>query len=262
MANVTFSQKADMFSPKIWYGYLTNVSNSSISLSDYSGQSGTYTGSFKFNCHATSDAELVSGGTLTGYENFKNNSLEYKVTGINVAAKTAYKYIQDNQPVLLTSLALSKNDYVYGSDYNDSLAGFCGNDYLYGRNGNDTLDGMNGNDFLHGGSGSDLLYGGGGKDTFVYCQVSDSGPGLDNRDLIADFERSNDKINLSAIDANSLIGGNQAFSFIGSNDFSGSAGQLRFSGGVLSADVNGDRAADFEIGVAGTSNLTATNFNL
>jgi hypothetical protein len=45
--------------------------------------------------------------------------------------------------------------------------------------------------------------------------------------------------------------GNQAFKFIGATAFSGVDGQLRFAGGVLQGDVNGDRTADIEIRVVG-----------
>jgi serralysin len=52
-----------------------------------------------------------------------------------------------------------------------------------------------------------------------------------------------DWIDLSAIDANTAISGNQAFDFIGSDAFT-AAGQLRLSNGILYADTNGDKAAD------------------
>jgi hypothetical protein len=70
--------------------------------------------------------------------------------------------------------------------------------------------------------------------------------------------------NLATIDANTLVGGNQAFSFIGAAAFSGVAGQLRYStfGGnvLIDADVNGDSAADMQIFVAGTNFMTGTDF--
>jgi serralysin len=45
--------------------------------------------------------------------------------------------------------------------------------------------------------------------------------------------------------------GNQAFKFIGATAFSGVDGQLRFAGGILQGDTNGDRRADFEIKIVG-----------
>jgi hypothetical protein len=46
-------------------------------------------------------------------------------------------------------------------------------------------------------------------------------------DHILDFTPGTDRIELDRIDANTLLAGNQAFSWIGSNAFSGSAGELR-----------------------------------
>jgi hypothetical protein len=73
------------------------------------------------------------------------------------------------------------------------------------------------------------------------------------RDGIQDFN-AGDVIDLSRIDANALIDGNQAFDFVGSAAFSGSAGELRFEnislGGpiwIVQGDVNGDGVSDFEV---------------
>ena len=56
---------------------------------------------------------------------------------------------------------------------------------------------------------------------------------------------------MSVIDANTGLAGDQAFAFIGAAAFSGVAGQLRAQVGggatVVSGDLNGDSAADFAI---------------
>ena len=149
------------------------------------------------------------------------------------------------------------DDYLDGGDGNDKLNGGNGADVLFGWSGADTLSGGAGNDRLSGGSGADIinggagsdrLDGGAGNDIFVFSATSDSAVG-GNRDRILDFTRGSDVIDLSAIDANTLVAGNQAFSFIGSSAFSGVAGQLRFAGGIVAGDVNGDGIADFEIQV-------------
>jgi hypothetical protein len=57
-----------------------------------------------------------------------------------------------------------------------------------------------------------------------------------------------DDIDFSAIDANTGLGGDQAFTFIGSEAFYG-AGQLRYDAatGQLQGNVNSSNAADFTI---------------
>jgi Ca2+-binding RTX toxin-like protein len=124
---------------------------------------------------------------------------------------------------------------------------------LFGGGGHDTLFGGDGNDLILGGAGADGLTGGAGADTFRYDAASDSTSGL--YDLIGDFQTGIDKIDLSRIDANTHTEGNQAFSWIGSNAFSGtgaaSAGELRLfeDGGYqrIEGDTNGDGNADFAI---------------
>jgi Ca2+-binding RTX toxin-like protein len=154
-----------------------------------------------------------------------------------------------------------------GNSGNNVLNGGDGNDYIVGGAGNDTLSGGAGNDTLIGGAGSDILNGGTGNDRFDFDLVSDSPAGPALRDsIVGGFAHGFDLIDLATIDANTLVGGNQAFSFIGSAAFSGVAGQLRYtnySGNVIiDADVNGDSLADMQILVAGTNFMAGTDFIL
>ena len=77
--------------------------------------------------------------------------------------------------------------------------------------------------------------------------------------MILDFA-AGDRIDLSAIDANPLKAGNEAFTWASGNLFSRHAGELLLTeqGGnsTLSADLNGDGAADFQVDVAGPHLLT------
>ena len=73
-----------------------------------------------------------------------------------------------------------------------------------------------------------------------------------------------DDIDFSAIDANTAAGGDQAFTFIGSDAFSG-AGQLRYDAatGLLQGNVNNSNAADFTITLVNTpASLLGTDFIL
>jgi Ca2+-binding RTX toxin-like protein len=143
-------------------------------------------------------------------------------------------------------------DILYGGNQNDTLDGGAGNDWLLGADGNDrllggagddVLSGDEGVDFLDGGAGSDQMSGGAGKDVFNFSN-------LGGTDRISDFYRG-DKIDVSDIDAKSATAAHDAFTWIGTNAFTGVAGQLRmtFSHGdtTLMGDVDGDKIADFTI---------------
>ena len=119
---------------------------------------------------------------------------------------------------------------------------------LIGNAGKNILKGEAGNDTLTGGAGADQLYGGAGKDTFVFTTAADSTVAA--QDKIFDFSVSQgDRIDLRGVDAKSTVGGDQAFSFIGSGAFHKKAGELRFeikSGDTfVQGDLNGDGKADF-----------------
>jgi Ca2+-binding RTX toxin-like protein len=179
----------------------------------------------------------------------------------------------------------SGNDVFTGGTGNDNLMGNAGNDTLNGGSGNDTLNGGTGNDNLNGGAGvdnliggagNDILLGGAGKDNlnggtgadkFKFTAVTDSGLTATTRDTIADFKTAElDKIDLSAIDANTKTLGNQAFSFIGADPFSttNAAGQLRFDAAthILYGSNDADATPEFSILLTGINSLSATDFVL
>ena len=153
----------------------------------------------------------------------------------------------------------------------NSLAGLDGNDKLLGGAGGDKLQGGNGVDNLIGGTGRDQLIGGAQRDIFDFNSLTESGTTSATRDLIRDFSRGLDDIDLSSLDA--IAGGNNnAFTFIGKAAFSEVAGQLRFvlfnqpgsalDHTIVEGDVNGDARADFQIDLSGLIGFTATDFIL
>jgi Ca2+-binding RTX toxin-like protein len=77
------------------------------------------------------------------------------------------------------------------------------------------------------GTGTDTLLCGTGNDRFDWHSVSEAGKSA-LRDIVSDFARGSDKINLADIDARSGTTTNDAFGFIGTAPFSGAAGQLRY----------------------------------
>ena len=148
-----------------------------------------------------------------------------------------------------------------GNTADNALTGNGAANWLDGGAGRDILNGGAGNDMLIGGAGADTLTGGDGADIFDFNGITESSPGA-ARDVITDFLPGTDRIDLSTLDASSLLRGNQAFGYIGAGDFTGVAGQLHFVGGVLSGDVNGDRVADFEIALPGVVTLSSTGIAL
>jgi Ca2+-binding RTX toxin-like protein len=138
-----------------------------------------------------------------------------------------------------------------------------GNDTITGSRFKDNLIGGGGDDIIIGGGGADRLSGGTGADRFVYNAVSDSKTGIKTRDTITDFERSEgDKIDLSKIDANPKRRGNQKLMFIGSRQFTGKAGEVRFSGGILEVDTNWDKKSDMQIVLSGVDRFRSSSLIL
>jgi Ca2+-binding RTX toxin-like protein len=137
---------------------------------------------------------------------------------------------------------------------------------LYGGRASDTLKGGAQADLIHGNLGADQLTGNGGADTFRYDSTAESTSA--SMDQILEFMPGTDKIDLSRIDANTGMDGNQAFSWIGSNAFGGFAGQLRAyeqSGTwFVEGDTDGNGSADFVLALTlqGPTPLGAGDFLL
>jgi Ca2+-binding RTX toxin-like protein len=114
------------------------------------------------------------------------------------------------------------------------------------------LTGNDGNNILTGKGGLDALEGGGGADTFRYLALSDSNA-VTGMDRIVDFDfAEGDRVNVSAIDANAGLAGNQAFdTLIAADAAFTEAGQFRFSkqGNYFLAEfnANGDPTAELAI---------------
>ena len=138
-----------------------------------------------------------------------------------------------------------------GGKANDQLRGGAGHDTLKGVAGNDVLFGNDGNDTLIGGAGADQLTGGRGADVFQLKTVAESKVDAAMRDTILDFSHAEgDRIDLSALDANVRLAGNQAFA-LGGSAFTKKAGELiQFASGdnwLVQGDMNGDGKADFAL---------------
>lgn len=162
------------------------------------------------------------------------------------------------------------DDALAGSGGNDTLAGGAGNDALDGGSGNDQLWGDEGTDTIIGDLGRDELVGGtkaGERDVFVYRAVTESPVGS-GRDLVHFRDAGTaygDVIDLSAIDANVHLAGNQAFTFIKTAAFAvNKPGTLRvYNAGnntIIQLNTDNDSAPEAEIELADESATASSYF--
>ncbi len=197
--------------------------------------------------------DLIDGGagndTLIGGNHSGGDSLSYALATAGVKVSLAQTTAQNTGGA--GSDLLSGFEHLLGSRFADNLSG--------GSTAN-RIDGGAGNDTIQGGAGADSLQGGEGADLFLIASSSEAGNGSGSRDLITDWGNG-DRIDLTAIDARSDQGGNQAFTWIGSAPFS-ALGQLRYSlpgsgSGLLEGNCSGNLAADFQLELSGAPALSA-----
>nr|WP_245295108.1 hypothetical protein [Pararhizobium antarcticum] len=185
-------------------------------------------------------ADRFSGGTGTDTVAYTNAT-----KGVVVNFNTPAANTNDARGDSFSSI-----ENLTGSSYADKLYGNSGANAITGGGGADLLSGGGGRDWLYGGADADDLYGGSGADVFVYKAVTDTGKTVAAADTIFDFSiLDGDRIDLSAIDANIKVSGNQAFSFVGT--FTGASAEVRFvkatSDTYVYGDVDGDKKTDFII---------------
>ena len=151
---------------------------------------------------------------------------------------------------------------------NDTISGSSAANIIDAAAGKDTVSAGDGNDTLIGGKGADVLTGGLGRDRFDFDAVTESGVTAATRDVIADFDAgtataSVDRIDLSTIDANTVLGGNQAFVLVAGGGAFTAAGQVRAvqAGADTILQLNTDaNFATFEMAIQ-LSNISAGNIN-
>lgn len=185
------------------------------------------------------------------------------------AALTPKTYVQ-------ISFYFDENEF-FGSANDDDLTGTDDADMIKGRAGDDILrsDAADGDtaksakgahDGVPPASHADLLYGGAGSDTFVFA-TGDSARKRTQADTIFDFDaQAGETIDLTEWDANRRQDGVQSFTYIGRQDFSGYAGELRHvvdrGDTWIEGDTNGDGRADFSIRLDEAVRLKLENFEL
>jgi VCBS repeat-containing protein len=230
---------------------IINVGSSSITIR------GQYVGA-----GSVEEITFTNGGTIYGY----------------ALSTTAYDLDTDlagdgNEDVIASSSASeilaggggNGNDLLFGNLGGDNISGGGGNDLIVGGGGDDILDGGADNDVLVGGLGFDMLMGGTGADRFVFENILDST--TTTWDRINDFAEAiaGELIDLSLIDANTALGGDQAFAAVNTSFIvtANSINWFQLGGNTfVQGDVNGDAVADFTIQLDGLHILTTPDFVL
>jgi Ca2+-binding RTX toxin-like protein len=182
------------------------------------------------------------------------NPVSANATFVLGAVAATSTILNDDVAVVAAGLLIN------GTAANDILNGGGGNDTINGAGGNDVITGNAGADLITGGLGSDQLTGGLGNDRFIYGATAESPVG-NGRDTISDFITLLDKIDVAAIDANTTIAGDQAFTFIGNANFSALA-QIRYTGGIIQFNNAGGNNPEMEIALTGRPALAAGDFIL
>lgn len=153
--------------------------------------------------------------------------------------------------------------YTMGEDVEKMVLGGTADLDATGSSTGNTIYGNAGDNEIAGAGGRDVLYGRDGADSFVFNAITDSTVSSSGRDVIKDFSiAQGDKIDLSGID----LGEGSTFTFIGTNGFSKTAGEvnIKFSGAntIVQADTDGNGKADFSVFLVGHQDLTADQFVL
>ena len=249
------------------------VTSSATVAVTVTGDVNTITGNSRSNTLlSTVGDDVIDGGAGIDTVSYTKATVAVKVTlASNAAQDTGGAGI--DTLISIENLTGSRyNDTLTGDDAanringgsgKDTLTGNAGNDVLTGGAGNDVLVGGEGNDTLIGGAGKDVLTGGTGKDVFKLNSRTESGLSSTQRDVITDFVSGQDKIDLSAIDADTALIGSQPFTgLIGANEVFSQTGQLRLNAGVLYGNTDADEAAEFAIALTSVTALANTDFML
>jgi Ca2+-binding RTX toxin-like protein len=218
----------------------------------------------------------VEGDTLINIEKLTGSAFDDTLEGDGAAnvlnGGTGIDTVSYEHAVAGVTVNLATTGAQAGGAGSDTLSGFENltgsqfDDILSGTSGANTIVGGAGNDKITGGGGSDILVGGAGTDTFIFKAAADSAPSLS--DLIGDFLAGTDKIDLSVIDSNTAVSGNQAFLYGGENQNVVANSVTWFtdqaSGNtIIQADLNGNSVADMQIVLTGINpNLHAADFVL
>lgn len=235
-------------------------------------------------CGTGDDTVTWRDGADSLYGGAGQDEIQFVFTGrVTLDLRLATQTITENgvgvqfsgfEDVIVTSAGArvtgtSDANEIWGMQGNDVIFGLAGNDTIFAGWDQDRVDGGAGNDRIEDNGRfeavlqPDTFTGGKGVDTFVFKAVACSPNIAGKMDIITDFKHGTDKIDLrgayeSLPDFSRLI----EYTFIGNRAFSGNQDELRFSGGILRGDVDGNGTADFALKLTDVTTLTADDLLL
>ena len=221
-------------------------------------------GNDSFNASSTADGDdtFDGGDGIDAY--FALNATAAVAIDLDEGSATGASIGNDKLVNVEDASGSGFDDFLSGNDLVNTLHGLGGVDTLFGAGGRDSLFGEDGNDILRGGAGGDFLTGGNDSDTFDYNSLADSGITASTRDQILDFVHAADEIDLSTLDANKLLKGNQAFKFVGGGFTK--AGQVyavaHGNDTLVEINIDKDKAPEMSILLHGAITLNAGDFIL
>ncbi len=205
--------------------------------------------------------DTLNGGGGTNTAEFQGDFSYYAITAKN--GVTTVKGGPDGTDTLQKIQILQFDDrQVVNGSAGTTVNARTGGDTLVGGAGGDHLNGSPSADTLIGGAGQDTLTGDGGADHFVFNALGDSP--VKTPDLITDWT-AGDRIDLSAIDADSKTAGHQAFHLQTTSGHTGDIAVHYDSAHgrtVIDLYVNNDAKPDAEIWLSGDHTLSAADFLL
>jgi Ca2+-binding RTX toxin-like protein len=204
--------------------------------------------------------DVLNGGGGINTAVFSGAYSAYTVTTVN--GITTVKGPDGTDTLQAVQILRFDDSQVVNGAAGQTLTARAGGDKLIGGAGADHLIGGAGNDVLIGGNGKDTMTGGAGQDTFVFTALSNSP--VASPDVITDFVSGQDRIDVSAIDANTAVAGIQLF-HLGAT--SGHAGDITLhydstnNRTVVDLFVNADATPDAVIWLTGNhTSMTAADF--
>jgi Ca2+-binding RTX toxin-like protein len=151
--------------------------------------------------------------TLIGGEGMDNVSYVLATKGVMVDLATGgitNEAAGDTYSGIENLFGSSYGDILNGDNQANVIHGGSGDDFVFGQGGDDRLFGDLGDDVIRGGAGNDIINGGLGKDRLTGDDAGQFGqdtfvvrPGA-GVDIVTDFQRGYDRIDLSAYGINHL----------------------------------------------------------